>query len=165
MFYYGHSLHAIIGMKGVIVLQSERSTASFDERRLIRRTLIIAACGVGSWAVPAAALASTSGVIGFAQAVVICTLLMAVLYLASVLKPRRNRTQSICFAALIGLFAAMMLSSAAVIFVYFPGGEYVNLGMRGVHLFFWLHAAAYLAARLGVMLYSRLGHKAVSCFY
>ena len=159
MFYYRHSLHAILGMKGVIILQSELGNVSHDERKLIRRTLLIAACGICAWALPAVVSASASGVVGFAQGIIICTLLLAAAYFAAVLKPRLNRTGSVCFAALIGLFAAMMLSSAAVILVYFPGGEYVNLGMKGVHLFFWLHAAAYFVAWCGVALYAHLSRK------
>lgn len=146
-------------MKGVIILQSERQNVSHDERKLIRRTLVIAACGICAWAVPAAALASASGVIGLAQALVICTLLLAAAYFAALLKPRANRTGSVCFASLICLFAAMMLSSAAVILVYFPGGEYVNLGMMGVHLFFWLHVGAYFVAWFGVALYAYLSRR------
>ena len=146
-------------MKGVIFLQSERQNVSHDERKLIRRTLLIAACGICAWAVSAAALASASGVIGLAQALVICTLLLAAAYFAALLKPRANRTGSVCFASLIGLFAALMLSAAAVIFVYFPGGEYVNLGMKGVHLFLWLHVAAYVVAWCGVALYAYLSRK------
>lgn len=146
-------------MKGVIILQSERNNVSHDERKLIRRTLLIAACGICAWAVPAVVSASASGVIGLAQVLVICTLLLASVYFAAVLKPRANRTGSVCFASLIGLFAAMMLSSAAVILVYFPGGEYVNLGMQGAHLFLWLHAAAYFVAWVGVALYAHISRK------
>lgn len=140
-------------------MQSERSNVYHDERKLIRRTLLIAACGICAWAVPAAALASTSRVVGLAQSLVICTLLLAAVYFAALLKPRVNRTGSVCFASLIGLFAALMLSAAAVILVYFPGGEYVNFGMSGVHLFFWLHVAAYVVAWCGVALYAHLSRK------
>ena len=146
-------------MKGVIFLQSERQNVSHDERKLIRRTLLIAACGICAWAVPAVIFASASRVVGLAQAIVICTLLLAAAYFAALLKPRANRTGSVCFASLIGLFAALMLSAAAVILVYFPGGEYVNLGMKGVHLFLWLHVAAYFVAWCGVALYAYLSRK------
>jgi len=113
------------------------------ERLLLRQMLFTVLAGGSAWAVSFWVILRFSNIKMAAEWIVANAAFFSVLHLGKTLCSRANHSADGCLAALTALFAALTSANLVLLFLFFPGGSYVNPGLRGFYYVIWVFGGSF----------------------